>query len=150
MKSGGKQEATLGASSRARSRPSCRWCSRHASSSSSISRPPRPSVLKSRLDRQIGGLSTLENLSRIDTGLTINIRNISSVAHQPTGLGFDAGDPHSGQRTTGGEQRNLAALAGKKGIRTDDHCARPVLDKRCESAIEIVLLAGPHDKNFHA
>jgi hypothetical protein len=71
--------------------------------------------LDRQLDRQIGGLSPLENLTRIDAGLTINIRNIGSVTHQPTGLGFDAGDPHGGQPLTGGEQRNLAALAGKFG-----------------------------------
>ena len=35
-------------------------------------------------------------------------------------------------------------------IATDDHRARLVLSKRCESAFEIICLAGSHDKNLDA
>src|SRR6266446_10862679 len=39
-----------------------------------------------KLHRQIGWLGTLKNLARIDASLTINIRDIGSVTHQPTSL----------------------------------------------------------------
>src|SRR5262249_46890428 len=53
-------------------------------------------------------------------------------------------------RSPGGEQRHMATPAGKEGIRTDDHCACLALNKRCEGGIDIIRLAGPHDKNLHA
>ena len=37
-------------------------------------------------DRQVGGLFALEDASGIDADLTISIRNVRSVAHQPAGL----------------------------------------------------------------
>src|SRR5215467_7475477 len=48
-------------------------------------------------------------------------------------------------------QREVDSNYGlKKGIATNDHRARLVLSKRCESAFEIICLAGSHDKNLHA
>ena len=40
-------------------------------------------------DRQVGGLGTLENAAGVDADLTIPMRGIGSVAHQPAPLGIE-------------------------------------------------------------
>ena len=40
--------------------------------------------------RQVRGLRALEDAAGIDADLTIRIRNVASVAHQPAGLGIFA------------------------------------------------------------
>src|ERR1700730_11702297 len=51
---------------------------------------------------------------------------------------------------TSGENGNLAALASKESIGADYQGAGTLLGERCKCAIEIVCLAGPHNKNLHA
>src|SRR5262249_2424979 len=69
-----------------------------------------------KLDREVGWLGTLQNLSCIDTCVTINIGNIRSVGHQPSSLDLYAGHPNIGQRMACSTYGDLATLAGKESI----------------------------------
>src|SRR5450830_236904 len=84
------------------------------------------------LDGQIGGPRAFENPSSKNSGLTINIWNICTVAHQAASLDLDAGAPNIGQRISSGVDGNLATLAGKEGVRSDDQRAGTLLGDCCE------------------
>ena len=73
-------------------------------------------------DRQIGGLGALEDAAGIDADLTIGIRNIGSIAHQPAGFGIVANCVARGNRMA----RRLERQVGRAG------CRRRGRDRRTE------------------
>src|SRR5262249_7232666 len=90
------------------------------------------------------------NLSGNDAGSSIDIWNIRTVAHQAACLGLDACIPDGWQVMASGENGNMAALASKESIAPDYQCAGLLLDERFKCAIEIICLAGAHNKNLQA
>src|SRR5262245_23269393 len=74
-------------------------------------------------DRQVGGLNALEDLTSVDADLTIHVRNIGPITHQPTGfdklaLGIGRGDPmmrREGDKLDGPARSVMSA--GKRSYR---------------------------------
>src|SRR5262245_61374337 len=66
------------------------------------------------IDRQIGGLLALENPGRIEPGAAIAIRDIISVAHQPTIFDIFADAIHGRNRVTRRQRDDLLAPASEE------------------------------------
>ena len=64
-------------------------------------------------DRQVGGLLTLEDPAGIDADLTIRIRNVSPVAHQPAGFSNFTRSRCQGYRMARCQGRKLHPPGGK-------------------------------------
>ena len=96
-------------------------------------------------DRQVRRLGALEDAAGVDAGLTIGIRDIGSVAHQPADLGIGArcicrGDPMMRRQVD-----QLDAPAVEEGVAGDEEGVGPLARKRCEGSIDLAAGAGVED-----
>ena len=83
-------------------------------------------------DRQVRRLRALKDAAGVDADLTIRIRNVGPVAHQPAGFG----NSHATQMSRGSMVRRqmdkLDTLAGEEGVAADERasgCSRTKVAK---------------------
>jgi hypothetical protein len=88
-------------------------------------------------DRQVGGLHAPEDSTGVDADLTIHVRNIGPIAHQPTGfdkfaLGIGRGNP-----VMCSERHKLGGPASEERVGRDQESVGPVARKRGEGLASI-------------
>ncbi len=123
---------------------------------SSVGGTARPSILavwalmtSSNLrrlhDRQVRRLGALEDAAGIDADLTIRIRNVGSVAHQPAGFGKFTRRICRGDRVARRQSGQLDTPAGEEGVAADEERVGPLAHKSCEGRIDLAAGAGVED-----
>src|SRR5262245_19126854 len=88
-------------------------------------------------DRQVRGFRTLEDATRIDTDLTIRIRQAGSVAHQPADFGVFTRPIGGRERVARSQEDQLDTSADKKGATADEKCVGSIARKCCEGRIDV-------------
>ena len=96
-------------------------------------------------DRQVRGLGALEDAAGIDADLTIRIRNVGSVAHQPADFGIFARRICRGDRVARRQVDQLDTPAGEEGVGADEEGVGPLARKSCEGRIDLAAGAGVED-----
>src|SRR5215469_15951699 len=93
-------------------------------------------------DRQIGGLRTLEDLTRVEAGLMKHAHSIGPIAHQPAGFDILAKGIDRGYRMTGSKRRKLDAPADKERVAGNEECVGPVSQEGGEGRLDLFAGAG--------
>jgi hypothetical protein len=96
-------------------------------------------------DRQVSGIDALENSTGVNTAFLIALTQHRSIAHQPTGFDELADFVDRRDRMTCRKRDKVLAPTGEEWVRADEKRIRPLLDKRREDRIEIVLGDGIED-----
>src|SRR6516165_10756249 len=99
-------------------------------------------------DRQVGGLSAIENFAGIDASLTKTVRDVRSVAHQPAG--YDEITDRIRRRNTLARRqaRNLHAAAGKECVGCDEEGIGALASKAGKGRIDLATRAGVEDMDL--
>ena len=96
-------------------------------------------------DRQVSGLSALEDLTGVGADLTIHAHTIGVVTHQPAG--FDSLAVGIARRNSMArrERRNLDAPAREEHVGSDEQSIRTVAYKGSEGRLDLVVGARIED-----
>src|SRR5262249_7227547 len=109
---------------------------------------PRRRVIDDKLelgglhDRQVRRFRTLEDATRIDTDLTIRIRQAGSVAHQAADFGIFTRPIGGRERVARSQEDQLDTSADKKGATADEKRIGSIARKCCEGRIDVLAGAG--------
>src|SRR5262245_18645733 len=95
--------------------------------------------LRGLLDRQVGGLLTLENPTGVGSIQTMRIRKTASVAYQAAGLGVLAERKDRSYAVAGSQCCKLFAPTKEKRSRADHEPCCPQLDQACKDGVEVAL-----------
>src|SRR5262249_25547382 len=104
---------------------------------------PRRRVIDDKLelgglhDRQVRRFRTLEDATRIDTDLTIRIRQAGSVAHQAADFGIFTRPIGGRERVARRQEDQLDTSADKKGATADENRVGSIARKCCEGRIDV-------------
>jgi hypothetical protein len=99
-------------------------------------------------DRQIRRLRPLQDATGINADLTIRIRNVGSVAEQPTGYGKVASPVYRRDRMARRQVDQLDTPIIEKGVAADEKRVRPLAYEGCEGRIDLAAGAGVENLNF--
>src|SRR4029453_2121077 len=96
-------------------------------------------------DRQVHRLGTLENAPGIDAGLTIDVCQIGSVAHQPARFGEVARRICRGHRVARCQIDQLDAPTEEEGVGTDEKSVGTLAHQSSEGGVDLAAAAGIED-----
>ena len=101
------------------------------------------------LNRQIGGLGALEDLSGVNALLAIDSREAQSIADQPAGRCelTQLIDRRNGMAR--GQRHELLASADEEGIGADDEPPALQLEQGCEGGVDLAFGGGLQDMEMH-
>src|SRR5262249_57350625 len=94
---------------------------------------------------EVGRLATLEDAAGRTPDLTKGIRNVGSVAHQPTGFGIVTQRICRGKAVVRRQLRQLDTPAAQEGIAGDEEGVGPLAYKSCEGRIDLADSADVED-----
>src|SRR5262249_46188716 len=104
---------------------------------------PRRRVIDDKLelgglhDRQVRRFRTLEDATRIDTDLTIRIRQAGSVAHQAADFGIFTRPIGGRERVARSQEDQLDTSADKKGATADENRVCSIARNCCEGRFDV-------------
>jgi hypothetical protein len=100
------------------------------------------------LDRQTGGIGSVENLAGIDAGLAICIGKTGSVAHQAAGRGELTQRVNCRQRVARRKFDELMWPGDEERIDVNAERADSLLNERGEGCLKVAIGAGLNDRQF--
>src|SRR5262245_45059918 len=100
--------------------------------------------------RQVSGLCTLEDAANINTHLTIGMRNVAAIGHQPTNLGKFTSRIYRGDSVAPCQLGQLQTPCVEERIAADKEGVRPLPDKSRKDRIDLAAGAGVKDLDLHS
>src|SRR5262245_43320414 len=100
--------------------------------------------------RQVGGLNALQDLTAVDADLTIHVRNIGPIAHQPNcfdkfALGIGRGNPVMRR-----ERHKLDGPPSEERVGRDQESVGPVAPKRGEGRLDLGTGGGLEERKLQS
>src|SRR5262245_54253121 len=91
------------------------------------------------LDRQIGGLGTLENLVHVNGSAPVEVKNVRAIRHEATGVDMELQGEHRRQVAPCREPCNLLSLGGTSEcwVQQNDESAGTLFCDRREGAVDL-------------